>query len=390
MMSLNASTDNSLFVKTLMGLEEVLAEELRELKARDVYVGNRGVSCIANDETLYTILIHSRIALRVLVRLQENKIKNEDELYTWVKTIEWRNYITLKHTIAVDVVSFHPEMNHSVFLAQKTKDAIVDWFREQYDMRPNVHPKDPDVRINLHISQDGTAHIGLDASGRSMNKRGYRQQSGKAVINEVLAAGLIALSMWDPQTPFVDPMCGSGTIIIEAAMKAKMRAPALLNEDFGIRRWPHFRETLWKRLIQEARKMERRDVDWIYGSDQDPAAIRICKQNVKAARLTHNVQLAEKPFEKIWIPDGNGVIISNLPYGEHIGEKDQLRKMYEELGRVLRYKARGYKAYFITPDPVFKNSMPMKHGKIFNVMNGSIPCEYISYSIGPKKTVSKK
>ena len=384
-MSLFASSEIPVFVKTLMGLEEVLAKELSKLGASDVYIGRRGVACVADEEALYRILIHSRIAIRVLVRLAESNIKNETELYDWVKTIGWEDHMSIKNTLAVDVVSFHPEMNHTVFLAQKTKDAIVDRFREMYELRPSVNPKDPDVRINLHISRDGAAHIALDASGRSMNKRGYRQSTGKAAINEVLAAGLIAISLWDPETPFVDPMCGSGTFLIEAAMIAKNRAPALLNESFGLKRWPHFRESLWHRLIRDAERVERRDVDWIFGGDQDPGMIAISRQNIKKARLSRNITLVNKPFEKLWIPEGGGVIISNPPHGEHIGEKKQLRKMYEELGRVLRYKAVGYKAYFITPDREFKKSFPMKPGKIFNVLNGSIPCEYISYSIGPKK-----
>lgn len=368
-----------------MGLEEVLADELKTLGANDIYIGKRGVSCSGNEETLYTILIHSRIAIRVLVRLEECKIRNEQELYDWIRSVDWSRHLTLKNTLAVDVVSFHPEMNHTVFLAQKTKDAIVDQFREHYDLRPSVDPKNPDVRINLHISNNGDAHVALDASGRSMNQRGYRQKTGPAAINEVLAAGLIAISLWDPETPFVDPMCGSGTLVIEAAMIAKKRAPALLNENFGIRRWPQFRESLWARLIRDAKRTERRDVDWIYGGDQDPRMIRICRKNVSAARLSKNITLVDKPFQKLWIPGGGGVIISNPPYGRHIGDRKELKEMYEELGNVLRYKAKGYKAYFITPDKAFKKTVPMKHGKIFNVMNGTIPCEYISYSVGPQK-----
>ena len=384
-MSLFSSSEIPLFAKTLMGLEEVLAEELKKLGAKDVYIGRRGVACVADEEAFYRILIHSRIAIRVLVRLAESRISNEAGLYAWVKTIEWEDYLSVRNTLAVDVVSFHPEMNHTVFLAQKTKDAIVDRFRELYELRPSVSPKDPDVRINLHISRDGAAHIALDASGRSMNQRGYRQTAGKAAINEVLAAGLIALSLWDSETPFVDPMCGSGTFLIEAAMIAKKRAPALMNDSFGLKRWPHFRESLWHRLIRDAERTERRDVDWIYGGDRDPKMIDISRRNIRAARLSKNITLVNKSFDKLWIPEGNGVIISNPPYGEHIGEREELKKMYEELGRILKYKAVGYKAYFITSDPEFKKSVAMKPGRIFNVLNGTIPCEYISYSIGPKK-----
>lgn len=384
-MSIVSTKNIPLFVKTLMGLEEALSDELAGLGARDLKIGKRGVSCVADEETLYSILISSRVAIRVLVHLAEANISTEQDLYDWVRTLPWQDYLSLKHTFAVDVVSFHPQMNHTVFLAQKTKDAIVDTFRDIYGERPNVNPKDSDLRINLHISNNGDAHIALDASGRSMNQRGYREKAGKAVINEVLAAGLISLSKWDPETPFIDLMCGSGTFVIEAAMIAKNRAPALLNDNFGLKRWPFFRETLWQRLMREAARAERRDVDWIFGSDIDAGMIRMAGQNIQKARLSRNITLVNKSFEKIWIPEGGGVIISNPPYGEHIGNSEYLKKMYEELGRVLRYKAIGYKAWFITPDPEFKKSVPMKPGKIYNVLNGTIPCEYISYSIGPKK-----
>lgn len=381
-MPLLQSPNIPVFVKTLKGLEEVLARELDSLGARDTFLGIRGVSCLADQETLYRVLIHSRLAIRVLVRIDEAQIHNEQELYEWARTISWEPWITLKHTFAVDVVSFHPEMNHTMFLALKTKDAIVDRFREQLGERPGVEPKDPDVRINLHISKDGSAHIGLDASGRSMNQRGYRRQAGKAAMNEVLAAGLIALSLWDPETPFVDPMCGSGTILIEAAMKAKNRAPALMNDSFGIKRWPAFRASLWERLIREAQRAERRDVDWIHGCEQDSVAMAICRENVRSARLSKNIQLHNKPFQKLWFPKGPGTIISNPPYGEHIGRRDELLALYESLGATLRKAANGYKAYFITPDPDFRKTIPLKSGKIFSVLNGTIPCEYISYSIG--------
>ncbi|MDI6400977.1 THUMP domain-containing protein [Balneolaceae bacterium ANBcel3] len=384
-MSFLAASSIPVFVKTLMGLEEVLADELKTLGAEDLHIGTRGVACTVSEEVLYRLLIHSRLAIRILIRINESKIQNEQELYDWVRTIDWHDYFSLKHSFAFDVVSFHSQMNHTVFLAQKAKDAIVDQFRDRYAMRPNVSPKDPDLRINLHISNDGSAHLGLDASGRSMNQRGYRQGAGKAAINEVLAAGLISLSLWDPETPFVDIMCGSGTFAIEAALIAKNRAPALNNDSFGIKRWPLFRASLWKRLMDEARRSEKRGVDWIYGNDIDPRTVDVFRKNVRAARLSKNIRISNLPFQKMWIPEGNGTIISNPPYGDHIGDRNELKKMYEELGQVLKYKAQGYKAYFITPDKRFKETISLKHGKIFHVLNGATPCEFISYSIGPKK-----
>ncbi|MEX2402601.1 MAG: THUMP domain-containing protein, partial [Balneolales bacterium] len=370
-----------LFAKTLQGIEPQLKEELERFGGKNIVIQNRGLEFEGDEEALYRILINSTLALRVLLPLASAKIENEQELYDFVRTINWHDHIGLKNTFAFDSVTFHEEMNHNVYLAQKSKDAIVDQYRETFEIRPNVDPKNPDVLINLHISREGECHLALDASGRSLNQRGYRMSGGDAPLNEVLAAGLIKLSGWDPETPFVDPMCGSGTLIIEAAFMAKNKPPGLVNDKFGIQKWSWFRKGLWTMMIDEAKARLRKDVNWIEGSDINPKQIDVAKQNVRKARLTKNVRVRLKPFENVWIPEKKGTIIINLPYGERIGEKEKLAELYPQIAKKLKFKARGYKVCFFTGDPEFKNLISLTPDKITPMMNGTIPCEFIEYSI---------
>ncbi|MEX0780079.1 MAG: THUMP domain-containing protein [Balneolales bacterium] len=370
-----------LFAKTLQGLEPLLKEELEQFGGKNIVVQTRGLEFEGDEEALYRILINSTLALRVLLPIASTKIENEDELYDFVKTVDWHDHIGLKNTFAFDSVTFHEEMNHNVYLAQKSKDAIVDQYRETFEVRPNVDPKDPDVLINLHISREGECHLALDASGRSLNQRGYRVSGGDAPLNEVLAAGLIKLSGWDPETPFVDPMCGSGTLIIEAAFMAKNKPPGLVNEKFGLQKWAWFRKGLWTMLMDEAKSRLRKDIDWIEGSDISPKQVDVAKQNLRKARLTKNVRVRLKPFDNIWIPEKKGTIIINLPYGERIGEKEKLAGLYPQIAKKLKFKARGYKVCFFTGDPEFKNLISLTPDKITPMMNGTIPCEFLEYTI---------
>ncbi|MEX0684581.1 MAG: THUMP domain-containing protein [Balneolales bacterium] len=386
-----------LFVKTLQGFEELVKKELEQFGGTDVVIQKRGVSFEGDEETLYRTLINSTLALRVLLPIASAKVANEEELYLFVKSaVNWHDHIGLKNTFAFDCVTFHETMNHQVFLAQKSKDAIVDQFRDVFDIRPNVDPKNPDVLINLHISREGEVHLALDASGRSLNQRGYRAHGGDAPLNEVLAAGLIKLSGWEPETPFIDPMCGSGTLLIEAAFMAKNKPPGLVNEKFGVQNWSWFRKGLWTMMVDEAKSRLRKDVDWIEGSDISPKQVDIAKTNLRKARLTKNVRIRLKPFDSMWIPDRKGTIIINLPYGERIGDKTNLARMYPELGRVLKFKARGYKVCIFTGDPEFKDLFPFEPDNITSLMNGTIPCEFIEYKIKseddppPKRSTSAR
>lgn len=369
------------FAKTMPGLEQVLLDELHMLGAQNTVLANRGISFSGTDELLYRVLLHVRTALRILKPLAEQIVHNEQELYDFVSTVDWLQQMSVKNTFAIDCLSFHPTMNHNIFLSQKSKDAIVDQFRNKFGIRPSVDPKTPDVLINIHISPDGKTVISLDASGKSLNQRGYRVATGPAPLNEVLAAGLIKMTGWNPETTFIDPMCGTGTFLIEAALMAKNKAPGLLHDDYGVQKWPTFRSTLWKSLQDEARDMVRKDVDWIFGSDFNDRAIDSTIKNLKKARLTKNVKVRVGNVERIYIPEGTGLIMMNPPYGERIGESDSLNELYPRIGNMLKRNATGYKAAILTGDPGFRKRIGLKHSSRTQVLNGRIECDFLQYEI---------
>lgn len=369
------------FAKTMPGLEQVLVDELRALGAQTTTLANRGVSFSGTDELLYRVLLHIRTALRILKPLAEKSVNNEQELYDFVSSVDWLQQMSVKNTFAIDCLSFHPTMNHNIFLSQKSKDAIVDQFRSKFGVRPSVDPKSPDVLINIHIAPDGKTVISLDASGKSLNQRGYRVATGPAPLNEVLAAGLIKMTGWKPETTFIDPMCGTGTFLIEAALMAKNKAPGLLHDDYGIQKWPTFRSTLWKALQDEAREMVRKDVDWIFGSDFNDRAIDSTIKNLKKARLTKNVKVRVGNVERIYIPEGPGLIIMNPPYGERIGDSNTLKELYPRIGNMLKRNATGYKVAILTGDKDFRKLFGLKHNARTQVLNGRIECDFLQYEI---------
>lgn len=369
------------FAKTMLGLEQVLLEELQEIGASDLQPVNRGVTFSANEITMYRILMHTRIALRVFVPIANQKVGNEQELYEFIKSIDWHQHLSLKHTFAIDCLSFHPVMNHNIFLSQKSKDAIVDQFREKYGLRPDVSPKEPDVLVNIHVAPDGMTSVSLDASGMSLNQRGYRVATGPAPLNEVLSAGLIRMSGWNPETPFIDPMCGTGTFLIEAALIAKKKGPGLLHNKYGILKWPQFRSALWKEVQQEARDMVRKDVNWIFGSDIDVRSIDSTIKNIKRARLSQNIKVRVGKVDHIYIPEGNGVIIMNPPYGERIGDISALHDLYPKIGDMLKQNAKGYNVCIFTGDKEFKKRFGLKPSSRTALLNGKIECDFLQYSI---------
>lgn len=373
------------FAKTLPGLEDILRQELLDLGATSAQSVLRGVEFEGDEELMYKALIHSRLALRILMPMADGRVESEQDIYDLTKTVTWYDHFRVTNTIAIDTVTTHPVMNHSVFLSQKTKDAVADVFRERFGERPNVDVKSPDVLIHLHLNRDGHASLYLDPSGRSLNQRGYRVDGWKAPLNEVLAAGLITLSGWDPETPFVDPMCGSGTLVIEAALRAKRKAPGLVKAEFGVQKWPGFRKSLWQGLMMEARLQVRRDVDWIHGSDIEPGAIAAAKTNLSAASLMHNVRLGVAPVRLCRIPDMPGHIVTNPPYGERIGDSTSIQNVYTDIKDMLFDRAHDYKVSFITGDPDFRRLMGMKEDRRIALKNGPLDVEFITYTMYPKR-----
>ena len=368
-------------VKTFKGLEEPLIRELTAIGAEKPSALKRAVECTGDEELLYRILMYSRLALRVLLPVKEADVEDEDQLYEFGRSIDWQEILSMHKTFAVDTVSFHEQLNHQIYLSQRLKDAVVDQFRDKYGMRPNVNPQEPDLLINLHLAPSGRATISLDASGKSLNRRGYRVSGGDAPLNEVLAAGIIDLSGWDPETPFVDPMCGSGTLLIEAALKAKNKAPGFFHKDLGIFHWPYFRNGLWKKIHDEAFHRVRTDVNWIYGNDISRKAVAIASKNIKQARLVRNIKLQLGPMDRFHYPPGPATIVTNPPYGERMSQHKELNELYKQLPGMLKHKAAGYNVALFTADKEMKKRVKLKEEELTQLMNGSIPSELVRYSI---------
>ena len=306
-----------LIAKTLAGLEPVLAQELEELGAQAVEPLNRAVAFEGDKALMYRANLELRTALRILLPVHQGKVRTEDELYRLVRKVDWSRYMKVNDTLAVDGVTNSRLFTHSKYVALKTKDAIVDQFREATGRRPNVNVYAPRLRVNVHIFNDECT-IALDSSDDSLHKRGYRLSSVEAPINEVLAAGMVLLSGWKADRPLLDPMCGSGTLVIEAGLIATQRAPQLNREHFGFKRWPDFDEALWAQILEEAKQRVRKSPVPILGSDKDFKAMRLTEQNAMAAGLEDTITVQRKKFEKLEPEVEAGMILMNPPYDERL------------------------------------------------------------------------
>jgi putative N6-adenine-specific DNA methylase len=295
---------------------------------------------------LYRANYELRTAIRILVELTQFKVFNENDLYHKVKNFDWFPHLSLEQTFAIDAVTNSRQFTHSKYVALKTKDAIADQFRQRTGKRPNVDPRTPDVRIHVHISHQQCS-ISLDSSGESLHKRGYRTETLEAPISETLAAGMILLSGWQRDCALIDPMCGSGTIIIEAAMIAHNIPPQRFRTDFGFMRWPSFDVDLWDDIIDAA---EERIIDFehpLLAFDKDFKAVKVASQNVLNARLEGKVTINRKKFEKLERPAEDGLIIMNPPYDERLGS-DHIDALYSMIGDRLKQEFSGYEAWIIS------------------------------------------
>ena len=283
-----------LIAKTFMGLEPILAQELTELGADNVQIGRRMVSFTGNKEMMYRANFQLHTAIRILKPIKHFRALSADDVYEEVKQIDWSDYLTSKNTFAVDSVVFSEEFRHSKFVAYKVKDAIVDQFRENTGIRPNVSVSNPDIRLHIHIADD-KATLCLDSSGESLHRRGYRQESVEAPLNEVLAAGMILMSGWKGETDFIDPMCGSGTLLIEAALIARNMSPGVFRKEYAFEKWPDFDKDLFDMIYNDESK-ERDFEHHIYGYDIDMKAVNTARMNIRAAGLTKDITVEQLDF----------------------------------------------------------------------------------------------
>jgi len=367
-----------LIAKTFMGLEPVLAKELTQLGANNVQIGRRMVSFTGDKEMMYRANFQLHTAIRILKPIRHFKARSADDVYEEIKKIDWSQYLEPEKTFAVDSVVFSEEFRHSKFVSYKVKDAIVDFFREKTGKRPNISVTNPDIRLNMHIAEDNCT-LSLDSSGESLHRRGYRQESVEAPLNEVLAAGMILLSGWQGDTDFIDPMCGSGTLLIEAALIAKNMAPGLFRKEYAFEKWPDFDADLFDEIYNDE-SQEREFKHHIYGFDIDIKAVNTARMNVKAAGLTNIITIEEQDFKDFVQPKNKSIMITNPPYGERISTPDLLGT-YRMIGERLKHQFKGNDAWILSYREECFEQIGLKPSIKIPLYNGSLECEFRRYQM---------
>ena len=377
-----------LIAKTFQGLEEVLAEELTNLGADNIQLGRRMVSFTGDKEMMYRANFCLRTAIRILKPIKHFNAKDADEVYSQIKKIKWEDYLDVDKTFAVDAVVFSEEFRHSKFVSYKVKDAIVDYFKELNGKRPSVRINKPDVYLNIHIAQNRCT-LSLDSSGESLHRRGYRQEAVEAPLNEVLAAGMILMTGWHGQCDLIDPMCGSGTIPIEAALIARNIAPGVFRKEFAFERWKDFDQELFDNIYNDD-SQERELNHKIYGFDNNPQANEIAIRNVKAAGLSKEIILKLQPFQQFESPKENSIIVMNPPYGERISTRDLLG-LYQMIGERLKHAFTDQDAWILSYKEECFDQIGLKPSRKIPLFNGALECEFRKYQIfgGKYKEVKK-
>lgn len=368
-----------LFIKTFKGLEEILSQEIESLGGKRIRLEKRGVSCEGDKEFMYRCNLHLRTALRVLIPVEEYVVHTEKDFYRKMKKVPWSKYMDINQTFAFDAVVHSRAFNHSKFIALRAKDALVDQFRENYDMRPNVDTTDPEVRFNIHIAEKKVI-LSLDSSGYSLHKRGYRTARHLAPINEALAAGLILQSGWHGEKPFIDPMCGSGTIAIEAALIAKNRAPRLYSESLGFTKWNDFDNTLWTKVKDDAQAQEKEVKVLIKGGELSQDFVEMAERSVERMKLENEIQIKHISFFDAVGENEGGVLITNPPYGERL-EEEEIDALYKKIGDQMKTNFKGYQAWIISSNMQALKFIGLKPRRKIPLMNGALECKVHQYEL---------
>ena len=368
----------NIVVKTLFGLEEVLKKEIEDLGYKNVAMLNRAVELKGEWKDVYILNYKCRLAIAVLVKIEEFKIKNEDDLYTQAKKVDWTKYFDLKKTFAVKGAVFSDFFNHTQFPMLLVKDAIADVFRDKFDERPNVNVKSPQVLFDVHIATNAVS-ISLNTSGAPLYQRGYRQGTGEAPLNEVLAAGLIALSGWDKKSTFIDPMCGSGTLVIEAALMAA-DIPAMVDrEHYAFKNFSSFDSELWEEVRASANNRPiKLDFD-IIGSDSDSEVLVKARRNARSAPVGNMVSFEIQEMKEVEISAKKGTLICNPPYGERIG--DEIQELYTQMGDVFKNKLVGFDCWVISSNVESLKFLGLRPDRKIKLFNGSLECSFRKFAV---------
>ena len=379
-----------LFATTARGFEELLKSELTELGAQDAKVAQGGVHYWADDETLYRTLLWSRLSSRILLPIVQAKVFSDLDLYSAVVGVNWLDYFDEKVHFFVDFNGTNQEIRHTQFGAMRVKDGIVDYFERHGRARPNVDKEQPDIRIHAYLNRDDVV-LSLDLSGDALHMRGYREDTGKAPLRETLAAAIVLRSGWQKGTPLVDPMCGSGTLLIEAAQMEAQIAPQLYRLHWGFDFWQGHNQAAWEKVKEEALALaeaekQRENSPHFYGFDLDHRVLQKAKQNAKNAGVAHLMQWQQGDVAAIKNPSPNvaGTVICNPPYGERLGTTPALIALYSVFGQRLKQQFSGWNASIFSGEPSLLDCLRLRSHRQFKAKNGPLDCVQKNYQIAER------
>lgn len=388
-----------MLAKTFKGLEEVLAGELIELGANNVQIERRAVSFTGDKRMLYTANFCLRTASRILVPIATFKAKHTDDIYEQAKQIDWAQYMNTSMSFAIDATVYSDHFRHSQFVTYRVKDAVVDWWMEHGGVRPNVQLTHPDIYLNVHIGGD-TVTISLDSSGESLHKRGYRVANTQAPINEALAAGMLLLAGWKGQSDFYDPMCGSGTLLIEAALIARNIAPGIYRKGFAFEKWANFDADLFEEVYSDDSR-EREFTHKIYGSDAGFYAVQTAIKNVQSANLQRDIEVKQIRVQELRIGEEakgdkarkteGALVMMNPPYGERLSQDKDVLRLYQDIGTTLKHQFCGATAWIISSNEEALKCVGLRPAKRIHLINGDLDClfnQYVLFS-GDRKSWKK-
>lgn len=369
------------FATVARGLEDLAAQELEQLGGKSVRPDFTGVHFEGDRPLLYRVNLWARLPFRILMILDEFRCRHADDLYRGIQRFNWKDYLQPEQTLAVDATGGNKTLNHTHFTALQVKNAIVDQQRQQWGQRSSVDVQNPDLRVNVHIRHDRCV-LSLDSSGSSLHRRGYRPAMGQAPLKESLAAALIQLSDWTPELPFLDPLCGSGTLPLEAGLKALNIAPGLFRERFGFETWQDFDAELWYSLLDDAEASEKDELPApIVGSDRDINMLQQARINAGTCGIAHHLKFLQRDISELEAPADRGVLICNPPYGERLGDAEALGEFYKQLGDVFKQRFKGWTAYVLSGNKELSKHIGLRSAKRMSVYNGSIQCQFLKYEL---------
>ncbi len=372
---------NYYFATVARGLESLAVQEIERLGAQDVEPQFCGVSFRGDRELLYRVNLWARLPFRILMKLTEFPCESAEDLYKGIQTIDWSEYLTPENTLAVTATGKNDQLNHTHFTALQVKNAIVDQQKEKHGERSDVDIYEPDLQINVHIDPEFCT-VSLDSSGKSLHRRGYRPAMGAAPLKESLASALIEISGWQPDQMFYDPMCGSGTLPLEACLKSLNIAPGLFREGFGFETWLDYDAGLLERLIASAEAEQKQELlAPVWGSDGNSDIVEQAIVNATQCGVTNHIYFSKIDLTEVVAPSDSGVLFCNPPYGERIGRDSDLGAFYKQLGNVMKQEFKGWTAYVLSGNKELSQCIGLRSAQRTAVYNGTIPCQLMKYEL---------